>query len=539
MKRILRVVAIVVVLLLVAVVALPFLINPNQFRPTLEAELTKALGREVKVGELKLSILSGGVTADSLSIADDPAFSRTPFVQTKALTLGVDLMPLIFSHKLQVNQLTLDQPRIDLLQSAAGDWNYSTLGVKSSPAKSQPGESPGGGGGGGMDISVKLVKITNGHLTFAQHSSNAQPRVLDNVNIEVRDFTAHSAFPFSLSAKLVGGGDLKLDGSAGPINSADASQTPAKVRVNLTSLDLAAAGAESAAGLSGVLSVNGAAAWNGRQMFLNGHFKGDHLKLTRNGQPAKEAVEFDFELIHDIHKNSGVLRKGDIHVGSAPASLTGTYVTQHDPPSVDLNLSGPEMPVPQLAGMLPAFGVMLPAGSSFQGGTANAKLSIAGPVDKLVTSGTLGMNNTKLAGFDLGTKMSTIEKLAGIKTGPDTEIQTLSANIRLAPEGSTIQDIKLVAPAVGDLSGGGTISPSQALDFKMHVTLHTSGGALAMLGAKSDLGVPFLIEGTASNPAFRPDLKAYASQEVKSLEKNALGKAAGGLLDGVLGKKKK
>jgi len=340
MKRILRVVAIVVVLLLVAVVALPFLINPNQFRPTLEAELTKALGREVKVGELKLSILSGGVTADSLSIADDPAFSRTPFVQTKALTLGVDLMPLIFSHKLQVNQLTLDQPRIDLLQSAAGDWNYSTLGVKSSPAKSQPGESPGGGGGGGMDISVKLVKITNGHLTFAQHSSNAQPRVLDNVNIEVRDFTAHSAFPFSLSAKLVGGGDLKLDGSAGPINSADASQTPAKVRVNLTSLDLAAAGAESAAGLSGVLSVNGAAAWNGRQMFLNGHFKGDHLKLTRNGQPAKEAVEFDFELIHDIHKNSGVLRKGDIHVGSAPASLTGTYVTQHDPPSVDLNLSG-------------------------------------------------------------------------------------------------------------------------------------------------------------------------------------------------------
>ena len=30
----------------------------------------------------------------------------------------------------------------------------------------------------------------------------------------------------------------------------------------------------------------------------------------------------------------------------------------------------------------------------------------------------------------MGRKMSTIEKLAGIKSGPETEIQTLSANVR-------------------------------------------------------------------------------------------------------------
>jgi hypothetical protein len=53
------------------------------------------------------------------------------------------------------------------------------------------------------------------------------------------------------------------------------------------------------------------------------------------------------------------------------------------------------------------------------------------------------------------------------------------------------------------------------------------------------MGVPFLIEGTASNPVFRPDVKAIATQKVQSLEKNQLGKAAGSLLGGVLGKKKK
>src|SRR5271169_94220 len=55
MKPIVRVIGILVVLLLVAVVAIPFLVDANAFRPKLEAELTSALGREVKVGDLKLS----------------------------------------------------------------------------------------------------------------------------------------------------------------------------------------------------------------------------------------------------------------------------------------------------------------------------------------------------------------------------------------------------------------------------------------------------------------------------------------------------
>jgi len=97
------------------------------------------------------------------------------------------------------------------------------------------------------------------------------------------------------------------------------------------------------------------------------------------------------------------------------------------------------------------------------------------------------------------------------------------------PDGSSVQDIKFIAPALVELSGGGTVSPSQALDFKMRAILHTGGVAIAMLGAKSDTGVPFTIEGTAANPVFRPDVRGLVS--------GRLGKAAGGLL-GVLGKKK-
>jgi AsmA protein len=110
MKRIAKVVLILVVVLGVILIAAPFLIDANQFRPLLESQLTGALGREVKVGNLKLSLLAGSVTADDLSIADDPAFSSVPFVRAKSLSVAVDLVPLILSRKINVTGLTIDQP---------------------------------------------------------------------------------------------------------------------------------------------------------------------------------------------------------------------------------------------------------------------------------------------------------------------------------------------------------------------------------------------------------------------------------------------
>src|SRR5450631_2543322 len=80
--------------------------------PLLESRLTRALGREVKLGDLKLSLLSGSVTANDLAIADDPAYSHTAFVQAKSLAVKVELWPLLASRQLQVTGLEIDQPAI-------------------------------------------------------------------------------------------------------------------------------------------------------------------------------------------------------------------------------------------------------------------------------------------------------------------------------------------------------------------------------------------------------------------------------------------
>src|SRR5579872_1293092 len=191
LMRVVKYVGIAVVFLLLAVVAIPFFIDANQFRPRLEAALTDALGRPVKVGNLTVALWSGGVTAEDLSIADDPAYSRTPFLQAKSLKLSVELMPLIFSHSLNVTGLTIDQPSIVLLQAPSGAWNFSSLGGK---PKSQPAAAPVSTGQP-MAISAKLLKITGGHFALGQTNIRSKPLALDDVNLEVRDFAPASAFP--------------------------------------------------------------------------------------------------------------------------------------------------------------------------------------------------------------------------------------------------------------------------------------------------------------------------------------------------------
>jgi AsmA protein len=530
MRRILKWVGVSVAVLLVVVVSLPFLINVNQFKPMLESELSTALNREVKLGNLKLSLLSGEVNADDLSVAEDQAFGKPAFIRAKSLGVGAEIWPFLMSRKLIVTYLTIDQPEIALVQAPSGEWNFSSLGgnaKKAPPTAPAPGTAP-------LDLSVKLVKVTNGRLKLGRTLGHWKPLVLEQVNIELREFSATTAFPFTVSTKVAGGGTIQLNGKAGPINPTDSAMTPVNASLKVAQLDLAGSGMNDfAPDVAGLVSFEGSGLSNGRIMQVTGKLKVERLKLAKKGTPAIRPVEFDFAAQHDLRKHSGTLRRGDVHIGGAAAHLTGTYAEQGQSMILNMKLAGPGMPVPELETLLPALGVVLPSGSRLEGGTASVILAMEGPADKLVTSGSLALNNTRLMGFDLSKKMATLEKLAGIKGGLDTEIQTLSADVRVAPDGASAQDMKLVVPTIGDLSGAGTVSPANDLDFKMSATVHASG-LLAVVGNTS---VPFTVQGTCADPIFRPDLKAVANERVKSVERG-LEKKAGGLIKGLLGGKK-
>src|SRR5260370_1743587 len=173
MKRIVRVLGITLGMGIGVLVGLPFLINANQFRPRLESKLSQGLGREVKLGDLKFSILSGGVTASDLSIADHPAFSKSPFVRAKSLTVSAELWPFVVSRKLNVTGITIDQPEIVLLQSPPGQWNFSNLGARSSSVQGDSANSIHK-----LALPLQLIKLSAPPLSPAPITSRSNPSTL-------------------------------------------------------------------------------------------------------------------------------------------------------------------------------------------------------------------------------------------------------------------------------------------------------------------------------------------------------------------------
>ena len=133
--------------------------------------------------------------------------------------------------------------------------------------------------------------------------------------------------------------------------------------------------------------------------------------------------------------------------------------------------------------------------------------------------------------------MAAVATLAGPARSADTIIQTLGAALRIAPDGIQANDVQLVVPMIGSLTGRGTIAASGAMNFRMVATLKSGGilgrvSRLASLG-NPDNGVPFRVEGTTSNPVFTPDVTAAVGNLVKS--PNAVA-ATSGILGKLLGK---
>jgi AsmA protein len=512
MKRFLKIVAIVIAVLVVIAIAIPFFIDANTFRPKLEAELTDALGREVKVGNISLSLLSGGVTADNISIADDPQFSKAPFVQAKAFKVGVEMIPLIFSRTLNITQLTLDQPQISLVKSENGEkWNFSSLGGKnpSAPAHTTDNAAPKTSaqtpaqestGGGNPNLSVGKLNVNNGRLTVSKADSTEAQRVYDKVNIEVKNFSFNSSFPLTMSANTPSGGTMKLSGTAGPINPTDAALTPLKAKIAVQKMNLAASGfIDPAAGIAGIADLDSTVVSDGHIAKVNGTLRAANLQVVKKGAPAGRPVDVKFAVVHNLARETGNITQGEVSMGQAVAHLTGTYDAHGKVTVVNLKLVGDKMPVDDLEAMLPAVGVILPPKATLKGGDLIVNVVSSGPVDKLVSTGSVKMENTQLANFNLGEKMgAAISALSGKNTGNDTTIQNFSSDVKMSPAGTEANNVNLTVPAIGVLTGAGTVSPSNELAFKMKADV---GG----------MGVPFGIGGTTSDPKFTPDVKGIAT----------------------------
>src|SRR5438445_11358654 len=494
MKRLLVISGIIVGVLLLIVIVVPLFISVDSFRPDLEKKISAALNRTVHIGKLDASLLSGGATASDITIEDDPAFNKGPFLKASSVKVGVQLMPLIFSKQLKVTSLTVQKPDITLLKNAAGKWNYSTIGGGTQQKNPEP------SGKSAPDVSVDKFEIAGGTVRVGHSSGHSvgKESVYQNVNIVAHNISATSAMPFTLSAGMPGGGTLNLEGQAGPLNPTDSAKSPLDAKIALKHADLAATGfVDPSSGIGGILDFDGQMKSDGHKLHSEGKAKAADLRVVKGGQPAKQPVALDYKSDYALDSDTGTIN-ANLHTGNSLTTASGTLNARGEDTLANLKIVGKNMAVNDVEGLLPAFGVVLPSGAALQGGNINMDLNATGPLDRLVIDGPLKIEGTHLSGYNLGSKLGAIAAFTGNKSGTDTLIQTFSSALRVAPEGIKADNIVLDVPSLGIVTGNGVISGDNSLDFKMLMKL--SGTANNLLGSLTGAsasaqskGLPFLI----------------------------------------------
>jgi len=529
--------AVVVGLPIVAAVAIRLFVDANTFRPMIESRLTAALSRTVSLGNLSLSVTTGNLVANDLTIAEDPGFGQTPFFTARQLHIGVEMKPLIFDHELIVRSFEVDSPQIHLIRAENGTWNFSTLGHNVGTQNASKSASL-------HDLGVGLITIKGGQVKIETLPLQGNPQIYDDLDVKVEQFSMAKSFPFAVSASLPGDGKVNLSGTVGPINPQDAASTAFDAQVSIKHLDPVVAGyVDPTGGISMIADLDAHFASDGVNLTSNGKVHAEHLILLKGGKAAPYPVDINYQMSHSLAGNSGQVSDLAVQTGKVAIHVNGTYQIAANEPVFDLKLIAQSVPIDGLQALMPALGIKLPNGAVLKGGTLSANFSIKGSITDNVIAGSYEIKNTQLVGYDLGSKLHGIAAMSGIKTGDITAIEISRADVRMSKSGSVTTNIYSVLPALGESTGSGTVSPSGALNFHL-ISKVTNAKGLNKVGVNiltklnstsaahkpsAATGIPINITGTAENPVITADISGLAKGNAT---------AVGNKLNKIFGKKK-
>jgi hypothetical protein len=232
--------AVVVLLLIVAAIALPRLLDTPRVQAMIATNAAQAIGRPVKFESLSVRLIPlPAVELHKLEVAEDPQFGTSPFLTLETGRVYLKLRPLL-SGRVEFGDITLERPRIALIQSADGRLNVASLAPPESRNASRPGRGSGAGAGGAAAAVVSQVRIVQGVLTYVVRGKGEAP---PPYRIEDLDLTLTSQVtqlgvkgslrvkPGDLAVKLADG-VVSLNGAKGVL------EAPVRGRVSIEGKDV-------------------------------------------------------------------------------------------------------------------------------------------------------------------------------------------------------------------------------------------------------------------------------------------------------------
>lgn len=124
--------------------ALTRYLGSDAFRQAVVAAARNALGADVHIGELRVSLVSGA-TLRQVRVASPPGTGED-LLRARALVVRPRLLPLL-RRRLEIEEMRLEAPAVTLARTAGGGWAHEPLAARPGAAPGAPGAAPGRVGG--------------------------------------------------------------------------------------------------------------------------------------------------------------------------------------------------------------------------------------------------------------------------------------------------------------------------------------------------------------------------------------------------------
>jgi AsmA protein len=188
-----------VALVVLGVLVIVWLVDPNRFKPNIEAAVRDATGREFKLdGDIELGFFPWlALRTGQGRFGNAPTFGPEPMVSWKSAQLGAKLIPLL-GGRLVANRVSLDGVDLRLVRHTDGTANWQGIGGKK-PV--DPNAKP-------MEVQIDGIEIRDSRLSFVDEGS---PRRIEITGFSLTTDEIAPGRPFT---DTVAAGVLHADGFA-------------------------------------------------------------------------------------------------------------------------------------------------------------------------------------------------------------------------------------------------------------------------------------------------------------------------------------
>lgn len=187
MRTFIKLVFFLVIIAIAGLIAIPFVVDPNDYKQEISSQVEKATGRTLTLdGDIELSVFPWiALELGPLSLSNATGFKADNFAKVQAAEIRIKLMPLL-NKQLEMDTVILDGLVLNLEKNKAGKTNWDDLAgetkAKDDKKASKSKDKTDAGAPALAAISIAGVQLTNANILWSDTSA-AQQFNLKNFNL--------------------------------------------------------------------------------------------------------------------------------------------------------------------------------------------------------------------------------------------------------------------------------------------------------------------------------------------------------------------